>query len=705
MSTVSATLLQPPLPTLRDKLRWYCEREWLRFAVLILCGVIARFPALTGQLIWDDEYLVRDNPLIRSPLLIVESFRHYLFLDSFSSHYRPVQNISYCIDYLIWGGDPLGYHVSNLLWHLAAGILLYLLLRQLLGKLGEAVGNISIWSTVAFVLALVWNVHPVHSAAIDYISGRADSLAFVFACAAWLVYLRANRMTSPVARTCTYFASAALGLLALGSRESAFMWIGIFLFYLWTFERLRVRTKVITCVAVMLVIGAYVGLRHLPRSHMDMPAGGSPMPVRVVFMLRALGDYGRLLVWPASLHMERSVEAAEANAGNRGWRQGIRAEYLSVLGLAVAAALACGTMRRGRARPVRAFGAGWFVVAFLPISNLIELNATVAEHWLYLPSIGLLIFMGGWAMEFSGRTRRAILAGAFVAVAALTVRSVVRSSDWVSSETFYRHSLASGAAKPRIALNLAIQLAEKQDYKGAESLLRRLVALYPDYVVASNALAHVLFRQGKTEEANKYFVLATQLAERKRDEYPRTWVAALNLAHMHFRENDLQGAFAIVDKARLTYPGTWELISYESELLRRLQGPAAALPLVEEFHKDNWWHASSSIAIGKLASELGRYSQAEAAFRHASRLDIRGVEALNLIALLNIRRNDLGAALKIQEQALSRQPDQPRQYLILSDILEKMGRAQEARAALAHVQRLQVLAKTDPAFMGGMLVN
>jgi protein O-mannosyl-transferase len=705
MSTASATLLQRPSQTLRDKLRWYCEREWLRCTVLILCGVIARFPALTGQLIWDDDHLIQDNPFIRSPLLILESFRHFLFLDSFSSHYRPVQNISYCIDYLVWGGDPLGYHISNLLWHLAASVLLYLLLRQLLGKLGQSVGSVRIWSTTAFILALVWDVHPVHSAAIDYISGRADSLAFVFACAAWLVYLRANRTTHLAWRTCLYFSSALSTLLALSSRESAFMWIGIFLLYLWAFERLRLRTKLITCAAVVLVITTYAGLRHLPRTHMDMPASGSPMPVRAVLMLRALGDYGRLLVWPASLHMERSVEVPGATAGNQGWRQGIRAEYLSILGLGVAGALAYGALRQGRARPVRAFGAGWFVIAFLPISNLLALNATVAEHWLYLPSVGLLVFACGWAMEYSSHTRQTILAGAFVAVAALTVRSVVRSSDWVSAETFYRHSLASGAAKPRIALNLAIILTGKHNYKAAEPLLRRLVALYPDYPIASNALAHVLFRQGKIDEANRYFLLASQVAERTRDEYPRTWIAALNLAHMRFRENDIQGALEIIEKARLSYSGTWELISYESELVRRLQGPAAALPLVEQFQKDNWWHAGSSIAIGKLESELGRYAEAEAAFRHASRLDVRGVEALNLIALQNIRRNDLGAALTIQQQALSRQPDQPRQYLILSDILDKMGRPQEARAALEYVQRLQVLAKTDAAVAGDMLVN
>src|SRR5207253_7021547 len=98
----------------------------------MVIGVIVRAPALQGERIWDDQYLAHDNPFIKSPLLILESFRHYLFLDSFSAHYRPVQNISYIFDYLVWNTDTYGFHLSNILWHAGSGILLYLLLRKLL---------------------------------------------------------------------------------------------------------------------------------------------------------------------------------------------------------------------------------------------------------------------------------------------------------------------------------------------------------------------------------------------------------------------------------------------------------------------------------------------------------------------------------------------------------------------------------------------
>src|SRR5437868_10667408 len=231
----------------RLSLRWYFERQWLRVAFLCICGVVARFPALSGQPIWDDDYLVSANPFIKSPLLILETFRHYLFLDSFSAHYRPVQNISYCIDYFLWKGDPLGYHLSNVFWHVASAVLLYFLVNRLLGNLGARSADTapnttgssrkSPLSASAFLVALLWVVHPVHSAAVDYISGRADSLACFFASGGWLLYLQArqrNRVTAPA--LLLYSGAALSALLALASRESGCTWLLVFLVYLFVFD-------------------------------------------------------------------------------------------------------------------------------------------------------------------------------------------------------------------------------------------------------------------------------------------------------------------------------------------------------------------------------------------------------------------------------------------------------------------------------------
>src|SRR5687767_14507482 len=101
------------------------------------------------------------------------------------------------------------------------------------------------------------------------------------------------------------------------------------------------------------------------------------------------------------------------------------------------------------------------------------------------------------------------------------------------------------------------------------------------------------------------------------------------------------------------------------------------------------------MALGRLHLEAGRFLEAAAAFRHASRLDVHDAESLNLLALVDVRQDRLQDACATQRRAISRQPDQPRQYLMLADILAKMGRADEAKAALAQVTRLQAAARVE----------
>ena len=143
-------------------------------ALLLLVGValLCYGQSLDGEFLWDDGFLVERNPLIRSPVLIGEMFRHYLFLDAASTFYRPGQNLSYLWDYWLWGLNPFGFRLTNLLLHAAAGWLLFLLLRRLLPAL---VGGPDAAPTTAPALALgvatVWVVHPVHSAAVAYIAG------------------------------------------------------------------------------------------------------------------------------------------------------------------------------------------------------------------------------------------------------------------------------------------------------------------------------------------------------------------------------------------------------------------------------------------------------------------------------------------------------------------------------------------------------
>jgi tetratricopeptide (TPR) repeat protein len=650
-------------------------------------------------MIWDDSYLAAANPFIKSPLLILEAFRHYLFLDSFSGHYRPVQNLSFMIDYAFWNDNPYGYHLTNVFLHAASGILLYFLLRRLLRSLpGRRLAE-PVTSITAFLIALLWTVHPVHSAAVDYVSGRADSLAFFFAAGAWLLFLRGKERESPVARLRFYFLAASAALLALCSRETAGLWLVIFLLHTLFFAGLAGRrAKAAVLVVCLGLFAIYGGLRLLPdRRFGPAPDPGWNAPMRAVLMLRALGDYGRLLVFPANLHMERTVVNPDNYKGHASWQASVASEYLSVLGLCVAAALIAGCFRRGAGRPVRIFGACWFAIGYLPTSNLFNLNATVAEHWLYLPSVGLLLFFAGVALDLPARVRPILVTCATFAVAALSWRSFERSSDWTTAEHFYERTIAAGGTSARVSLNLGQLYATRGEYARAETVFRKILANVPHYPLAEANLASALFHEGKKKEAEALFAAATAAAAQDRCEYPRTWVAAVNLAGMRRQKNDIKGALSLLEKSRADYPDIWEIVSLESEIVRQTKGPTAAFALVADFARAHWWHYGAALALGRLYAEAGDADQAVEALRRASRLDLHEVEALNLIARVRLRQDRLEEAYRAQQRAVARQPDAPRQYMLLSDVLQKMGRTAAAQAAFANVARLKAIGRERPS--------
>jgi Flp pilus assembly protein TadD len=316
----------------------------------------------------------------------------------------------------------------------------------------------------------------------------------------------------------------------------------------------------------------------------------------------------------------------------------------------------------------------------------------VAEHWLYLPSVGFCIFLAGILFDLPARCLRSAVAFTCVAVVGLSVRSAIRSSDWVDPETFFRRTFAAGGTSSRIGVNLGVIYAMRGEHARAEAVLRQLLQAFPDYPQARNNLAIALSQQGKTKEAQAMFETANDPAMAVKGGHPRTADAARHLARLRHKEKDDASAFSILERARRDYPGNWELVRLQAQIIREAESPGRALPVVESFVREHWWHAGASMMRGGLFLEMGDLVQAEAAYRHASILDVHDVAALNLMALLSVRQNKLEEACETQRRAVAREPDQPRQYLLLSDILSKMGRTEEARETLAEITRLKSIA-------------
>ncbi|MDQ2999616.1 MAG: hypothetical protein M3R61_21490, partial [Chloroflexota bacterium] len=214
-------------------LRHFVKQPILGSLLLLLAPLLIYAPVLSGDLIWDDRYLVEQNPFFRSPIFACEVFRQHLFLDSPSEYYRPVQNWSYMLDYLLWRGSSTGYHLTNILLHAASAVLLHRLLRVILPEVVGGLGSDrhQFIERAALLIPLAWVVHPAHNAAVAYISGRADSLASVLALTAWLFWLKAVGAKDGLRRVAQLMLAAILLILALCSKEIALLWALLFAIY------------------------------------------------------------------------------------------------------------------------------------------------------------------------------------------------------------------------------------------------------------------------------------------------------------------------------------------------------------------------------------------------------------------------------------------------------------------------------------------
>lgn len=665
--------------------------RWHAFLVLLTGAFVAYAPSVAGDLIWDDTFLVGTNPFFRSPIFCLEVFRHWLFPDSLSVYYRPVQNLSYIADYLLWQGTPFGYHISNIIIHTLAGAVLFLLLERLIARFAPQPdappSSRARW--LAFGIALVWTVHPMHNAAVAYIAGRADPLAAFFAIGAWLLYLHAGELRSRLCRPLVYAVAWCSGLLALCSKEIAVTWIALFAitelapgFLFQTPSSARRRISVLT--GLILLLAAYLQLRHLPELRHSPPIDGAGFSERMLLMLRALGDYTGLIFWPATLRMCRTVMSSWDYSSAAAWHRAIGYEYLSLLGAGTICAFLAGVRCDKPGAGLRRLGVLWFWIGFLPISNLFPLNAQVAEHWIYMPSIGFLLFLAGCAMALPLGWQRAATVIVAIGAVGLTVRTRLRSEDWTSPERFYQVTLESGAQDPRIMNNVANALAAGGKNAEAEKILRTVLAIRPDYVPARISLGHLLISLGRQAEAAR-LLQSPAGGDRK---YARTWAAPLGLARIQMAQGHMEEALAIIDRALVEYPKTETLENARLELLRKLGRTSEVLAATRQHCREYWWDIAAQASLVRLLIATGQADEALTVIQQAAQLDVWKSDFLILAAKIELSRNRPAAALRYQERAVWRNPA-PCQYLFLSTILRELHRDREATAAFLRAAEIQ----------------
>src|SRR5262249_30915307 len=223
ISVLSAHSSAPP-PAWRhmhldeDSVRLHGGREWVLALVPSAVALAVFLPILgNGFVNWDDEANLLGNPHYRG---LGWSQLRWMFTTAHLGHYIPVTWLSFALDYLVWGLNPVGYHLTSALLHAVNALLVYRLAAALLTA---ADGDTGTWWDIragAITAALVFALHPQRVESVAWATERRDPIMGLFALLTMLAYLRAARAgTSGRLDRRWYWASVGLFALALLSKS------------------------------------------------------------------------------------------------------------------------------------------------------------------------------------------------------------------------------------------------------------------------------------------------------------------------------------------------------------------------------------------------------------------------------------------------------------------------------------------------------
>ena len=451
-------------------------RSCAAFHILILvaglCGAYAT--SLSGHFIWDDNDLIVNNDFIHSPDGYRDVFLHDIAagIGEQYYYYRPLQMLTYWVEYRLWGLWAPGYRAVSLLLHLMACLLLYRLVR------GFAASSLT-----GLCAALLYGLHPVHTGAISYIAGRADPLAGVFL----LVAISCHRKAVASGLRWPAIGAVAAYAAALLSREHAVVFIGVVgaAHVAW-----RERRGLPLLLLYLAITVGYGLLRKglFPELVVDTSLG--TLPERLPGFFVAFARYLRILIWPFPLQVDYGVVYFPWSDPRAIWGVALFLTFTLAAG---------GLLWR---KPSIGWGVSWYLVALLPFANLYPLNAYMAEHWLYVPWMGLAwaIVIGARAIWKRAGSPPAGPRWALVAFLGMALATAAQNRVWREPIPFYKHMLRYSPDSVILYNRLGLALMEEERWEEAARAFERAVRIHLDFAPALHNLA-VLHEQAGDDEA------------------------------------------------------------------------------------------------------------------------------------------------------------------------------------------------------------
>ncbi len=504
--------------------------------VLVLALTFATYaPTLTYQFVHDDRGQIVENPAVHTWSALPGYFTAQVWAGIMpgesGNYYRPLFLIWLRTNDMLFGHHAWGWHLTTVLAHILATLLIYLLALRL------GTGR-----DVALMSALIFGLHPVHIEGVAWISGVTEPLLGILLISSFLFYLK-WRVQKAVR---WQLLSAGTFALAILEKETGLILPGLLLAYEWTLgrngidpggdssalslhaetpprlraNRANILRRCAQCVKLiwpyLLVISLYFPMRIHALQGFSHVVSRIPVwqvaltwPILIAFWIRHL-------IWPAGLatfyNLSVVVQPTLANF-----------TLPLILDLAVLIALFAAVRQSLQAK----FFAVWLVLPLIPLLNLrVFLSDDFAhDRYLYLPVAGFAVLLAMLLRKVCAGPARWLnlparfLAAGLVLAAAMAFGTITESSYFSDNMTFYAYSLTKTPHNPYAESNYGSLLAEQGRLDEALQYFLDAVRYRPDYFNAAYNLALTYYKLGRFPEAERAFLQAMQIDSRNPDSY------------------------------------------------------------------------------------------------------------------------------------------------------------------------------------------
>jgi tetratricopeptide (TPR) repeat protein len=366
-----------------------------RFGFIILLIAAVYGSSITHGFVWDDTFVIVNNPLVEKLGNIPRFFLSEDTIEESTGYYRPVTYISFALDRAVWGGNPAGFHFTNLVLHILVSLLLYRVIAALFNR-----------ERLAFVAALVFALHPVAGETVNFLAGgRNTLLSACFALLSLLFYIKDRKI-----------AALASFTVAIFSKEFALLMPVIFLLYDYRLRQEKIRFSGYALYLIPTV--CYLTLRSIAVQKANFLAAinMSDMATAPYLVVR----YAVNMVFPVQLKVLYDVRFSP---------------LMGILSLVVIIILTI-VIYRFRKHDEVLFASSWFFLFLLPVINIIPLHTTtvMADRYAYFSLMGAALFLAAIICIWDNRA-------ATVGVAALclvySLIAIGNTSAWKNELEFF----------------------------------------------------------------------------------------------------------------------------------------------------------------------------------------------------------------------------------------------------------------------------